>query len=412
MSDLAQPEKKQPFIAFSHAGYAFFWWGKLFASFSAEILNVAVGWQVYELTRNPLDLGLVGLVQFLPSLVLVLATGNAADRFNRKGIVLACFAVEIICAAALLALTLGANRSVLPIFGALLLLGVARAFLGPSAQALAPNLVPKEHLANAVALNSSSWQIASIAGPLAGGLLLTFGTEVAYGAALALFLSAAVLIILMRNPPQQFSEGKRDLKELLAGFTFIYRSKMVFGAISLDLVAVLLSGAPALLPIFASDILQAGPVGLGLLRAAPGIGAIAMALYLAFYPIERRAGAIMFLAVALFGVVTVLFGISKTVWVSVAALAIMGAADMLSVYVREILVQLATPDDVRGRVNAVNMVFVGASNELGAFRAGVMAHYVGAVAAVVIGGIGAVATAGLWALWFPQLRKAERLDGT
>lgn len=396
--------------AFRHRGYVFYWVSRFLATFSTQIVSVAVGWQVYDLTRDPFDLGLVGLVQFLPALLLVLVTGAAADHFNRRLIMGFCQAVEAVCCAALLYLVWTQHASVIPIFAVLILFGVARAFLGPAQSSLVPNLVPPEDLSNAIAWNSSAWQVATIVGPVAGGLLYGLNAETAYGTALALMCAAALLVLLIPKPPQKISRQATSLETLFAGFRYVWSEKVVLGAISLDLFAVLLGGATALLPVYARDILETGPWGLGLLRAAPGIGAIAVALYLARNPIRNHAGLIMFASVAGFGLATIAFGFSTIVWVSVLALLFMGAFDMVSVFVRETLLQLWTPDVVRGRVNAVNMVFVGASNELGEFRAGISAALIGTVPAVVVGGAGTVLVALLWSKWFPQLRQARHLD--
>ncbi len=401
------------FVAFTYPAFALFFFGKFFATFCTQVVSVAVGWQVYDITRNPFDLGLVGLAQFAPAIALVLVTGHAADRFNRKLIVLICILAEIACIAGLLILTLQDNRSVTPILAILVGFGVARAFLGPASQSILPNLVRPVHLPNALAFNTMSWQVATIVGPVAGGLLYGLGAPVAYGAAIALMATGFVLVALMTAPAQSVPQAREGgWTDVVAGFRYVWTAKIVLGAISLDLFAVLLSGASALMPAFARDILQVGPAGLGLLRSAIGIGAIAMALLLTVRPIRDHAGVTMFIAVATWGLFTAVFGLSETLWLSVASLVIMGAADMISVYVREILIQTATPDALRGRVNAVNMVFVGASNELGEFRAGTMAALIGVVPAVVVGGVGAVAVAVFWAIWFPQLRKARRLDGT
>ncbi|MCX7889142.1 MAG: MFS transporter [Rhodobacteraceae bacterium] len=399
-------------VAFGYPAFTLLWFAKFCATFATQVISVAVGWQVYDITRNPLDLGLVGLAQFAPAIALVLVTGSAADRHDRKRIVALCLGAEIACAAALLALTLQGNARVWPILAVLLGFGTARAFFGPASQAILPNLVAREHLPNALAFNSTGWQIATILGPVAGGLLYGLGAATAYGTAAGLMAAALVLVVLMRAPPQPPAYVREGWADVVAGFRYIWRARIILGAISLDLFAVLLSGATALMPAFARDILHAGPEALGLLRAAPGIGAVAMALWLAAFPIRDHAGAVMFWAVALFGLVTAIFGLSTTLWLSVACLVVMGAADMISVWVREILVQANTPDAVRGRVNAVNMVFVGASNELGEFRAGTMAALIGVVPAVVFGGLGAIAVAGLWAWLFPELRRARRLDGT
>lgn len=396
--------------AFSHRGYRLFWLARVFATFSALVVSVAVGWQVYDLTRDPFDLGLVGLIQFTPSLVLVLVTGTVSDRVNRRAIIAVCQIAEAIAALAFLALTYFGTITVGQIFALLVVFGIARAFLNPAAQSLVPNLVPIEDLGSAVAWSSSAWQLASIIGPVAGGLLYGVAPEAAYGAAFVLFAAAGILVALVPKPPQKTSTERASWQTLVAGFRYVWRTKIVFGAISLDLFAVLLGGATALLPAYARDILEVGPWGLGLLRSAPGIGAIVVVVILAFRPIRDHAGVIMFVAVATFGAFTIVFGASTAVWLSIAALAIMGAADMVSVYIRETLIQLWTPDDVRGRVSAVNMVFVGASNEVGEFRAGTVAALIGVVPAVLIGGIGTILVAGLWAWWFPALRKARHLN--
>jgi MFS family permease len=370
-----------------------------------------VGWQIYDLTRDPFDLGLVGIIQFVPSLLLVLATGTAADRFGRRLIMGISSMVEAACSLVLLVLALKGLSGPGPVFAILALFGVARAFFSPASGALVANLVPPEDFANAVAWNSSAWQMATIVGPVAGGLLYGLGPEVAYGSAALLMVAGGLLVFSIARPAQRAGADKPTLAALFAGFGYIRRERIVFGAISLDLFAVLLSGASALLPVYARDILELGPWGLGMLRAAPSVGAIFVALWLAAHPIRDRAGVLMFVAVVLFGIFTSVFGLSTVAWLSIAALALLGAADMVSVYIRETLIQLWTPDELRGRVNAVNMVFVGASNELGEFRAGMMASAIGTVPAVVFGGVGAVAVALLWATLFPELRKVRHLSG-
>lgn len=398
------------FAAFRHRSYSLFFTSRLLAAFATQIISVAVGWQMYDVTRNALYLGLIGLVQFLPSLLLILVTGSVTDRYNRRVIVAICLSISALCAAALLMLTLTGTFSPIPVFIVLVVFGIERAFMGPASQSLAPNLVPEKDLANSFAWNSSSWQIASIAGPVAGGLLYGLGPTVAYSVALVFMVAGALCVFLIPKPAQRTVGEVKSWAYILAGFGFISREKVVLGAISLDLFVVLLSGTVALMPIFASDILALGPVGLGLLRAAPGIGGIAMAIYLATYPIRHASGLKMFIGVAVWGAGTLLFGLSQTAWLSIVALALMGAGDMISVYVRETLLALWTPDEVRGRVNAVNSVFIGASNELGEFRAGTMAHFIGVVPAVVIGGVGALAVSVLWAAIFPQLRKIDTLE--
>ncbi|MCP1199229.1 MFS transporter [Notoacmeibacter sp. MSK16QG-6] len=398
------------FAAFRYRAYTLYWLSRFFSTFATQIFIVALGWQVYDITRDPLDLGLIGLTQFLPALLLVLVTGSAADRFGRRRIMAISAAVEAAIAAALLAYTLTNPTVVWPVFALLVIFGSARAFYSPASSALVANLVPADTFANAVSWNASAWQTATIVGPVLGGLLYGAGATVAYGVATILFIAGAFLVISISQPAQQIERERISVRTVLAGFDYIRREKVVFGAISLDLFAVLLGGAVALMPVYARDILTVGPLGLGMLRAAPGIGALAMAFWLARYPIRAHAGVIMLGTVALFGLFTVVFGFSTLAWLSIAALVVMGAADMVSVVIRETLIQLWTPDDLRGRVNAVNQVFLGASNELGEFRAGTMAYLIGAVPAVVLGGFAAMGCAGLWAWLFPQLARVQHLD--
>ena len=363
--------------------------------FAAQIVVIAVSWQVYDITRSAWDLGLIGLSQFLPALVLVLVTGLVADRFNRRFILVVCLGIEMLCAAGFVVFTLSKPTDVTPVFAILAVLGVARAFFSPAADALSPNLLSKAAIPHGISLNSMTWQVTTITGPVLGGLLYGLGGEIAYGAA-ALLVGAAILAVVWIGSTKQANRiAETTISTLLAGFRFIKSEPVVLGAISLDLFAVLLGGATALMPIYARDILQVNELGLGLLRAAPGVGAVAMALWLAKFGIKDHAGKVLFLFVAAFGLFTLVFGLSTWVPLSIFALVMMGACDMISVYVRETLMQLWTPDDVRGRVNAVNRVFIGASNELGEFRAGTVAAKLGAVTAVVIGGVGTVVVAGL-----------------
>ncbi len=398
------------FAAFRHVSYLRFFLARFLGAFATQILSVSVGWQMYEETKNAFYLGLIGLVQFLPALLLILVTGSVVDRYNRRAIVAICMIVSALCGGAMLVITAVAAFEPVIVFIILTIFGIERAFNAPAVQSLAPNLVPAEDLPNAVAWNSSSWQTASIIGPVAGGLLYGVSPILAYAISFVFFAGAAILVFMVKKPAQRTSSKTVTWDTILAGFRFIFGEKVVLGAISLDLFAVLLGGAVALMPVFASDVLTLGPWGLGLLRSAPGIGAIAVAVVLASFPIRHNAGVFMFVGVALFGAATVAFGLSQTAWISILALMLMGAADMASVYVRETLIALWTPDEVRGRVNAVNMVFIGASNELGEFRAGTMAHLVGPVPAVVIGGFGTLAVAILWSLGFPQLRRIDSLD--
>ncbi|MBY5762893.1 MFS transporter [Rhizobium leguminosarum] len=398
------------FAAFRHTSYTRFFFARFLLSFSQQIVSVAVGWQMYDQTGSAIYLGLIGLVQFLPSLLLILVTGSVADRYNRRAIAALCSLVSALCTLALLVMTLMGSFTPLPVFAVLLIFGIERAFMSPAVQSLAPNLVPEEALSNAIAWNSSSWQLAAITGPVLGGLLYGVSAPTAYTVAVIFSVLGAALLYMIPKPVQKTTGETKSWAMILGGFSFIRAEKVVLGAISLDLFAVLLGGATALMPIFARDILTLGPWGLGLLRAAPGFGAIVMAIFLAAYPLKHRAGIYMFIGVALFGVGTIIFGISTNTEVSIAALALMGAADMVSVYVRESLIALWTPDHLRGRVNAVNMVFVGASNELGEFRAGTMAALFGAVPAVVIGGVGTLVVAAIWASSFPKLRGIDTLD--
>ena len=364
-------------------------------------------------------------MQFLPALLLVLVTGSAADRFGRRLIMGLSVVLAALCAGAMVAFSLAGVLSPYLILGVLGVFGVARAFLAPSSSSLVVSLVPTEDFANAVTWNSSAWQAATIVGPVAGGILYGFGepgalfsghgAEVAYVSALILIGLGAVLIFSIPKPAQRPAADRPSLQTMLAGFRFIWKEKVVLGAISLDLFAVLLGGVVALLPVYARDILHLGPSGLGWLRGAPGLGAITMAALLAGFPIRKNAGHIMFVCVALFGAFTVAFALSTLAWLSIVALALLGAVDMVSVVVRETLLQLWTPDEVRGRVNAVNSVFIGASNELGEFRAGTMAGLIGpgrigAVPAAVFGGLAAIAVAAAWAWLFPTLRRAQHLN--
>lgn len=407
-ASIAEPSR---YAAFKHRSYLLYWLARFSTTFATLILSVAVGWQIYDISRDPFLLGLVGLCQFLPSLLLVLVTGSVADRYGRRRIMGISIFLEAICAAAILWMTWRGLENVWPIFPVLVVFGIGRAFNGPASSALLPNLVPPKDFANAIAWNSSAWQTATIVGPVAGGLLYGVSAELAYGVAFAMLLVASLLVLSIEKPPQHTEREEISIETLLAGFRYIYREKIVFGAISLDLFAVLMGGAVALLPVYARDVLELGPWGLGLLRAAPGIGAIFMAVWLTGKPIRNHAGLIMLVFVGLWGFFTAVFGASTVVWLSVAALALAGAADMVSVYIRETLIQLWTPDRLRGRVNAVNMVFVGASNELGEFRAGTMAAFIGTVPAVLFGGVGAMGIAVAWAFLFPQLLNAKHLDG-
>lgn len=372
-----------------------------------QMLGVAVGWQVYQLTRDPLDLGLVGLVQFLPFVLLVLPGGHLADHADRRLILVCAFAVQGLCAGLLLVFTLLHSTQVWPVFVAMGMFGAARAFAMPAAQAVTPNLVPPEMFPKAVAFNSILFQVAIIAGPSVGGLLYLLGASVVYATGLGLVIVVVVLVCTIR-PVRATRVVGGEAAQLLDGLRFVLSRNTVFGAISLDLFAVLFGGATALLPAFASDILHIGPAGLGVLRTAPGIGAAFTALAVGIRPIERHVGRWMFGGVAVFGASTIVLGLSSSFWISLVALVLLGAGDMISVYIRGILVQLETPDAIRGRVSAVSSMFIGASNELGEFESGVTARWFGVVRAVIIGGTATLLVVGAYLKLFPALR---RLDG-
>ena len=398
------------FSAFRHSSFARFFGARFLTAFATQVTSVAVGWQIYDETGNAALLGWIGLVQFLPAVLLVLFTGMASDKFGRRLIMGLSILMEMGCAVMIFYLAFTRQFDPVIVLIVLTVFGVARAFLTPASSSLVVNVVPKEDFANAIGWITSSWQLASIFGPVAGGLLYGISGPAAYGFAALTFLTAAILIFSIPKPEQALETSATSLATLTGGFRYIWKQKIVLGAISLDLFAVLLGGAVALMPIYAKDILELGPTGLGLLRAAPGIGAVMMIGYLTTFPIKNHAGVILFVTVALFGLATAVFGVSTSAWLSILALIAIGAFDMISVYIREILLQLWTPDKVRGRVNAVNSIFLGASNELGEFRAGFMAAAYGAVFTVTAGGIAAMGVAAIWAKAFPQLRNTQRLN--
>jgi len=378
---------------------------------SIEMQSVAVAWQVYDITRQALALGLTGLVQFLPGALLFLVSGHAADAIHRRRLLTTCYAGFALCSAMLLALSIHGAPRVIFIYAVMTLVGVVRSFSGPVTRAILPQLVPIEIFPSAVAWHSSVYQTASILGPAIGGLIYAAyrGPEAVYATALAAAAVAGVVTLGIRTTQRAIPREPVSWKTVFAGLHYIWREKVILGSISLDLVAVLLGGAVALLPIYARVILRTGPWGLGILRAAPGVGAALMAIFLGYRPLRRRAGAAMLWCVAGFGVATIIFGLSRSLIVSVLSLVLVGATDMVSVVIRGTLVQVNTPDEMRGRVNAVDMVFIGASNELGEFESGLTAHWFGAVPAVILGGIGAIAATALWAWWFPALRRADKL---
>jgi MFS family permease len=391
----------------SHAGFIRFLSARLLASIAVQMQTVAVGWQVYAITGKPLDLGLIGLSQFLPFVLLVLPAGHVADRYNRAMILSLCIALEFFCALALLAFTVSGLEVAWPVFAVMVVFGIARAFSMPAGQAIMPNLVPPTLFSRAVAVNSSAWQVSTIAGPAIGGLVYLLGPDIVYGTVAALLAAAFALIIGVKTAKPARPDQPDSWHVLLEGLRFVWKKKVILGAVSLDLFAVLFGGAVALLPAYASDILHVGPDGFGWLRAAPGIGAAIVAISLAGQPITRHVGVKMFAGVAVFGLATIVFGLSHQFFVSLAALIVIGASDMVSVYIRHMLVQLETPDGIRGRVSAVNAVFIGASNELGEFESGVTAAWWGLKPAVVVGGIASVAIAGLWMRGFPELRRMD-----
>ena len=400
--------------AFAHEDFIFYELARLFIVLSLEMESVAVAWQVYEITKRPLDLGYVGLAQFLPGFVLFLFAGHAADIWDRRKLLTWCYLGFCFCSLLLLGISWKAGRSVHLIYLVLVMLGSIRALNWPASRALLPQLVPQEHFASAVAWNSITFQIAGIAGPAIGGILYAWlrGPQIVYSFAFASAALAVVWTIRIRPRSVARSPEPVSLKSSLAGLHYIWNRKLILGSISLDMFAVLLGGAAALLPIFAREILHTGPWGLGLLRSAPGVGAALVAVVMAHRPIRRRAGIKMMWCVAGFGIFTILFGLSRSLILSLLTLVLVGACDMVSVIIRSTLVQVATPDQMRGRVNAVDMLFIGVSNELGEFESGLTAHWFGTVPAVVIGGVGTLVVIATWSVLFPQVRRVDQLTET
>ncbi|MGI8830236.1 MAG: MFS transporter [Candidatus Limnocylindria bacterium] len=401
-------------IVLRHADLRRYLSARFIVSVATQVQTVAVGWQVFSVSGNPLDLGLVALSQFLPFILLILPAGHVADRYDRRRVQLITYALLAVCAALLLGLALASMRDLAPIFGVLVLFGIARAFNQPTGQALLPNIAPPGTFPQAVALNSSLGQVATIAGPALGGALVLFGVEVAYALSVVLLVFGVILVSGLRGGGRRPDVVTEPVSwaTLLSGITFVRSRPIVLGSISLDLFAVLFGGATALLPIYAGDILAVGPVGLGVMRAAPAVGAAILAAVVTVRPIRRHVGRWMFGGVAAFGLATMVFGLSESLLVSLAALVVMGAGDMVSVYIRHLLVQLETPDAIRGRVSAVNSVFIGASNELGEFESGVTAAWWGVVPAVLVGGAATLAVAGVWARLFPVLWRLDRFPST
>jgi MFS family permease len=395
---------------FRHRDFALFWVAMVTEAFALQMAIVAVGWQVYSVRENPLDLGLIGLAEFLPLLLLALPAGQLADRIPRRRLLGLMVAIDVVVLLGLLSVTVAGPDRVWPFFALAFLLGIGSAIGAPAGRALTPSLVPQELLVSALAQRSIAFQLSLVAGPAVGGLLFALRAELVYVAGIGLSVIALACVLSLRKGREPAAEGVEGLHEVLAGVRLIRRTNVLLGAISLDLFAVLLGGAVALLPIFAKDVLDVGPTGLGFLRTAPAIGSFVAALWLARRPIRRRAGPTLLLVVALFGGSMVVFGLSREMWLSMLALACGGAFDMVSVVLRSTILPLVTPDTVRGRVNAVEMVFISASNELGAFESGVAAALVGAVPAVLVGGIATIAIAGIWWRLFPALARVDRLD--
>jgi MFS family permease len=399
-------------IAFTNPGFVLFQIARFLIVAAVEMQAVAVGWQVYDITHRALDLGLVGLAQFVPGILLFLVSGHASDRLERRHVLSCCYTGYALCSLLLLLITESGVHSVRPVYAVLVLLGVTRSFNGTASRAILPQLVPEEHFVNAVAWNASTFQAATIIGPSLGGILYAafHGPSAVYGLAMFTALGALVSMFKIRTSPQVRKREPTTAKTVLAGLHFIWREKMILGAISLDLFAVLLGGAVALLPVYAREILHTGPWGLGLLRTAPGVGAALMAVAVAHWPLRGRAGPTLFWSVGGFGVCTIIFGVSRSLTLSLISLIFLGAADMVSVIIRATLVQLRTPDEMRGRVNSVDMVFIGTSNQLGEFESGVTAQWFGTVPAVILGGVGTLAVIAAWMWLFPDLRRTGSLS--
>lgn len=415
-SSLAAEPKFNPFRSPDFARYQL---ARLGVILGAEAQSVAVAWQVYQITHSALNLGMTGLMLFLPGIFFVLPAGHAADRYNRKSIILVCYAVQTVCSFVLFLLAYMGSRNVHAIYAVLFCIGAGRAFSGPAASAILPSLVPKGEFVKAVTWGAAVFQIANIMGPAVGGVLFTLplervaprwnGAPIAYAFTLVMLVLFLVLVSTI-HPQREVSEKKGfSVHTMLEGFHYVFSTKVLLGSISLDMFAVLLGGAASLMPIFAQDILHAGPRGLGLLRAMPALGALSMSLVLTKFPIKRNAGSKMLIGVAIYGVATVIFGLSKSIPLSLIALVVIGASDNISVVVRGSILQLATPPEKRGRVSAINWLFLGTSNEFGEFESGLMAQWLGAVRAVVVGGVGSLIVTGSWALFFPRLRRVNEL---
>lgn len=394
-----------------HRPFALFWSGRVLSSMAFQMMSVAIGWQIYSITHSAYALGLVGLCQFLPMFLLTLLVGHVADRYDRRTIAFVCQAIQGMAALTLCIVTWRGAIGVTLIYTLAAIGGAARAFESTSMAALLPNLIPRAQLQFATAWSTSANQTAQILGPAMGGLLYGLGSLLVYGVVSVAFVAAALLVASIKIEQAVRVKTPISIKSMLSGIRFIRSKPVILGALSLDLFAVLLGGATALLPVFARDILHAGPWVLGVLRAAPAVGALAGSIYLAHFPLKRHAGAALFGGVIAFGIATIVFGVSRNIYVSLAALAVLGASDVISVVVRMALVQLQTPDDMRGRVGAINSLFIGTSNQLGEFESGITAGFFGAVPAVLIGGIGTIIVALLWMRLFPGLRDTKTLEG-
>ena len=396
------------FAVLRQRNFAFYLSARVLGTLAVQMQSVAIGWQVYQITGSLFDLGLIGLAQFAPFLVLILPAGHVADSRDRRTIITACMGVQLLCSALLLAFSLSGSATVWPVFATLVLFGSARAFMMPATQAVLKNMVPTEHFSQAVALSASSFHVAVIAGPVLGGLLYLAGPTTVYVVAAALLVLSVILMSMTHSAPQALNKEPATWHTVLEGLRFVWSRPIMLGAISLDLFAVLFGGATALLPAYAHDVLHAGPTALGFLRTAPGAGAALCSVVLAMYPIRRHVGAWMFGGVALFGLATLVLGWTAQVGIALAALFLLGAGDMVSVYIRHLLVQFETPDAIRGRVSAVNAVFIGASNELGEFESGLTAGWFGLVRAILFGGAATLAVTGLWAWMFPVLSRMDK----
>ncbi len=433
MSDPAQPapSSHQPSIgvlasnsgvAWQSRDFRFYSAARLLGIMGAEAQGVGVAWQIYQITHSALALGYTGLALFLPGIFFVLPAGHVADRYDRRSIILACYSMQMLATSALLWMSLRHLQNIWLIYAVLFVVGTGRCFSGPAASAMVPTLVPMDHFVNAVTWGATVFQVANATGPMIGGILFTIPLTHLFGGRLAAFDGAPVvyaftlvtllcfLSLLSLVKPRGSGEKKGfSLKTMFAGFRYVLARRLLLGSISLDLFAVLLGGAVSLMPIFAVDILHAGANGLGLLRAMPSLGALAVSLAVLVFPIRRRAGKAMLLCVGIFGAATIVFGLSHSLLLSCIALVIIGASDMISVVIRASILQLATPPEMRGRVSSINWLFVGVSNEVGEYESGLTAHWWGAVRAVVFGGVASMAVTGLWSIFFPALRKADAL---